>query len=492
MAGPNLPVNIDTTYGEDVGDASQQLHQQHHDAVHAIVNELDTAIGTATDGDVLTYDSATGVYIPLANSANEFIWEGAWVTSTAYTANDVVSNLGSSYVCTSGHTSGASTEPGVGASWATVWDLLAEAGATGDTGDAGATGPAGPPGAQGVAGPVAEAVEIVAAAGTTLTCDAATASIYDITLDQSSCAITLDGPSPAAAITLLLRQGSGGSKLATWPNAIWPGGTAPTLTTTAARIDIVTFVKVQTADGPMWSGSTMGLNYTQGAAGYDTLSLAVLSTQPTVASTQTTDYVSASSYQLDDEAVGIAFVALARPGGVDDPVVPTFSGGGASSWTQGVTRVSGSADPRRRLTVFFARDVQTGSAAPFTVGIGGVSHSGCMVIVLQTGRAGADALTTALAKDVANNGISTTPAVTLGAEEAATSRPVACFMSNSPAQTWTAETDWTAITGATLTISNPWVKLGAYWRSDAWDGTAGITSSGSTIWAAIGTELEQT
>lgn len=54
---------------------------------------------------------------------------GAWVTATDYYVNtnsdgDIVSSGGSYYKCSADHTSGASTEPGVGASWATVWDLL--------------------------------------------------------------------------------------------------------------------------------------------------------------------------------------------------------------------------------------------------------------------------------------------------------------------------------------------------------------------------------
>lgn len=61
-------------------------------------------------------------------------WEGAWVTATAYAINDAVGSDSASYICTVAHTSGASTEPGVGASWATVWDLLAAQGATGASG----------------------------------------------------------------------------------------------------------------------------------------------------------------------------------------------------------------------------------------------------------------------------------------------------------------------------------------------------------------------
>ncbi|MDY0316003.1 MAG: hypothetical protein RBR32_13095, partial [Bacteroidales bacterium] len=53
-----------------------------------------------------------------------YAWKGAWASSTAYSENDTIEHNGSGYVCTGAHTSGASTEPGVGASWATNWDLF--------------------------------------------------------------------------------------------------------------------------------------------------------------------------------------------------------------------------------------------------------------------------------------------------------------------------------------------------------------------------------
>lgn len=58
-------------------------------------------------------------------------WEGAWVTSTAYEYGNIVSNGGSSYICILDHTSGASTEPGVGGIWQTNWSLFASKGASG-------------------------------------------------------------------------------------------------------------------------------------------------------------------------------------------------------------------------------------------------------------------------------------------------------------------------------------------------------------------------
>lgn len=46
---------------------------------------------------------------------------GAWITGAAYIAGDFADNGGLVYRCTSAHTSGATTEPGVGASWSTKW-----------------------------------------------------------------------------------------------------------------------------------------------------------------------------------------------------------------------------------------------------------------------------------------------------------------------------------------------------------------------------------
>lgn len=75
--------------------------------------------------------------------APRFGLRGAWQTSTAYVAFDRVENDGSAYVAIADHTSGAGTEPGVGADWETVWVLDCAKGETGDTGPTGPEGPAG-------------------------------------------------------------------------------------------------------------------------------------------------------------------------------------------------------------------------------------------------------------------------------------------------------------------------------------------------------------
>lgn len=53
-----------------------------------------------------------------------FIWQSQWVVATTYNANDVVFNNGNSYICILGHLSDALDEPGVGVNTATYWDLM--------------------------------------------------------------------------------------------------------------------------------------------------------------------------------------------------------------------------------------------------------------------------------------------------------------------------------------------------------------------------------
>jgi hypothetical protein len=113
---------------------------------------------------------ATGATGP-AGGTTAFV--GAWVTATGYALYDNVTNDGSSYSCKSAHTSGASTEPGVGASWATVWQLAASVGAVGATGLAGVTGPQGATG-EGFDGP-----SIAALAAKTTPVDADVAVLAD-------------------------------------------------------------------------------------------------------------------------------------------------------------------------------------------------------------------------------------------------------------------------------------------------------------------------
>lgn len=68
-----------------------------------------------------------------------------------------------------------------------------------------------------------------------------------------NCTFTFTAPTKPCSLVLKLAQDATGSRTVTWPASVhWSGGTAPTLTTTASRIDVITFY---------WDGSTYFGNY---------------------------------------------------------------------------------------------------------------------------------------------------------------------------------------------------------------------------------------
>lgn len=105
---------------------------------------------------------ATGAQGLVGPAGGSTTFVGNWQTATGYSEQDQVTHNGSSYSATADHTSGVSTEPGVGGSWQTVWQLAAARGATGPQGATGATGAigntgvgaTGPTGVQGATGAV--------------------------------------------------------------------------------------------------------------------------------------------------------------------------------------------------------------------------------------------------------------------------------------------------------------------------------------------------
>jgi hypothetical protein len=72
-------------------------------------------IGTAGEADV--GDILVGV-----------AFQAEWVTAHLYNVNDLVTHNGSTFICILGHTSGSTTEPGVGVSYATNWAFIAKRG----------------------------------------------------------------------------------------------------------------------------------------------------------------------------------------------------------------------------------------------------------------------------------------------------------------------------------------------------------------------------
>lgn len=100
---------------------------------------------------------------------------------------------------------------------------------------------------------------VTANTGTAYTINLANGSVQYLTL-TGNCTYTFPTPVAGVSFTLIQRQDGTGGRTVTWPSTVdWPGATAPTLTSTANRVDKFIFTAI---DGSNWLGSNAGQNYT--------------------------------------------------------------------------------------------------------------------------------------------------------------------------------------------------------------------------------------
>jgi hypothetical protein len=100
---------------------------------------------------------------------------------------------------------------------------------------------------------------VTANTGTAYTISLANGSVQYLTL-TGNCTYTFPTPVAGVSFTLIQRQDGTGGRTVTWPSTVdWPGATAPTLTSTANRVDKFIFTAI---DGSNWLGSVAGQNYT--------------------------------------------------------------------------------------------------------------------------------------------------------------------------------------------------------------------------------------
>lgn len=93
---------------------------------------------------------------------------------------------------------------------------------------------------------------------TAYTIDLANGTVQVITL-TGNCTYTFPTATAGKSFILLQKQDGTGSRTVTWPSSVkWPAGTAPTITSTASKLDKYIF----TSDGTNWYGSDAGKNYT--------------------------------------------------------------------------------------------------------------------------------------------------------------------------------------------------------------------------------------
>ena len=100
---------------------------------------------------------------------------------------------------------------------------------------------------------------VTANTGTAYTINLANGSVQYLTL-TGNCTYTFPTPVAGVSFTLIQRQDATGGRTVTWPSTVdWPGAVAPTLTSTAQRVDKFVFTAI---DGSNWLGSIAGQNYT--------------------------------------------------------------------------------------------------------------------------------------------------------------------------------------------------------------------------------------
>ena len=98
---------------------------------------------------------------------------------------------------------------------------------------------------------------LAANTGTAYTIDLTTGTLQILTL-TGNCTFTFPTPTVGKSFTLCLQQDGTGNRTVIWPASVkWPSSTAPTITTTANKLDKFVF----TADGQNWLGSVAGQNY---------------------------------------------------------------------------------------------------------------------------------------------------------------------------------------------------------------------------------------
>jgi hypothetical protein len=99
-----------------------------------------------------------------------------------------------------------------------------------------------------------ESVLVVGNTGNAVTLNIANATLITATL-TANCTFTMPGNTAGKSFVLMLSTGNG-SFTGTFTGVRWSGNTAPTITTTANRLDILTFI----ANGSAWYG-TASQNY---------------------------------------------------------------------------------------------------------------------------------------------------------------------------------------------------------------------------------------
>jgi len=109
----------------------------------------------------------------------------------------------------------------------------------------------------------AETVNAIGDTAASQSIDITLGNVHTCTLAVATTTFTFDNPAvtgKGCSFTLITTQDASGSRAITWPASVdWAAATAPTLTTTANRTDIFTFVTYNA--GTNWIGFTAGQDF---------------------------------------------------------------------------------------------------------------------------------------------------------------------------------------------------------------------------------------
>lgn len=110
----------------------------------------------------------------------------------------------------------------------------------------------------------AESLQTPSSSSGTLTADFENGNHVETTLTENVTTLTINNPPATGRVGLMMfkfKQDGTGGWAVTWPSAIkWAGGTAPVITTTASRTDIITIITYD--GGTTYAGAIVGQNYT--------------------------------------------------------------------------------------------------------------------------------------------------------------------------------------------------------------------------------------
>ena len=230
-----------TTDLDGVGYEHDVVHTSHSGAIIAIETKLGSTDSNAVADTVL---GGTG--------ASTSAWTGSPTLSGTVTASSFAGPItGAVTGDVTGNVTGNVTGDVTGAVTGAASDNLLLAGGTMagviDHNDLGITKP--------LLKDYSETINVIAATSVTTAIDVSLGNVVDMTLDNNP-TLTFTNPAPTGtggSFTLVLRQDASGSRTVTWPGSVrWAGATAPTLTTTASKVDIITFVTMD--EGTKWYG----------------------------------------------------------------------------------------------------------------------------------------------------------------------------------------------------------------------------------------------